>query len=117
MIPSLVLRHIPAHHWYQRTQWELLTPQKLLGFDIPAGFVTDGASVPRVMWWLFPPTGRYMAAALLHDFLLQSGWVSRAEADRYFLIAMEKMEVAKWRRVTMFASVRAFGIIKGVANA
>jgi len=117
MIPSLVLRHIPAHHWHQRTQWEVVVPVTLLRFEIPMGFVTDGASVPRVMWWLFPPSGRYMAAALLHDYLLQSGLVTRAQADHLFLEVMVRMDVATWRRVTMFAAVRVFGIIKGVTNA
>ena len=113
MLPNLVLRHTPAHRWYQRTQWELITPVTLLRFEIPTGFVTDVASVPRMMWWLFPPSGRDMAAALLHDYLLQSALVPRATADHLFLEAMTRIDVATWQRITMFAAVRVFGIIKG----
>ncbi len=65
---------------------------------------------------LFPPSGRYMAAALLHDYLLQSQLVTRATADHLFLNAMARMGVATWRRLTMFAAVRVFGILKGAFN-
>lgn len=39
---------------------------------IPAGFVCDGATVPRVVWSLVggPFDGPYLPGAILHDFLL-----------------------------------------------
>jgi hypothetical protein len=37
---------------------------------IPPGFESDGASVPRLMWWLYPPFGEaYEPATWLHDAL------------------------------------------------
>src|SRR5688572_15669027 len=37
-------------------------------WDVPAGMVTDGASVPSVFWVMFPPwTGNYRKAAVIHD--------------------------------------------------
>ena len=36
--------------------------------EIPAGFKSDGASVPRAFQPLFPPLGMYLIAALAHDF-------------------------------------------------
>lgn len=39
-------------------------------FVVPAGFVSDGASVPRPLWVLYPPFGEaYEPAAWLHDYL------------------------------------------------
>lgn len=35
---------------------------------VPVGFRTDLASVPRLFWWLLPPTGVYERAATFHDF-------------------------------------------------
>lgn len=35
--------------------------------EVPAGFVTDLASVPRVLWWLYRPDGLYRAAVVVHD--------------------------------------------------
>lgn len=38
-------------------------------FTVPAGYRTDLATVPRIFWWLIPPTGAYEIAAVLHDWL------------------------------------------------
>ena len=38
--------------------------------DVPAGFETDGASVPRLLWWLLPTWGSYSRAAAVHDFII-----------------------------------------------
>jgi len=40
---------------------------------IPKGFVTDYASVPRYLWWLYPPVGGYDDAAVVHDYLYECG--------------------------------------------
>ena len=76
---------------------------------IPAGFVTDFASVPRIFWNLFPPTGPYAKAAVYHDFLYQMGAVSRAEADYEFMDGMRALGVILPVRFTMWAALRAFG--------
>lgn len=36
---------------------------------VPAGFVTDLTSVPRVFWSFVPPDGPWVKAAVIHDFL------------------------------------------------
>ncbi|MFN7341534.1 MAG: DUF1353 domain-containing protein [Opitutia bacterium] len=37
---------------------------------VPEGFISDGASIPRGLWWLFghPFGGPYRRGAVLHDF-------------------------------------------------
>jgi len=37
--------------------------------EVPAGFITDGASIPRILWALLPTWGRYSRAAVIHDYL------------------------------------------------
>ena len=78
-------------------------------YVIPAGFVTDGASVPRGLWNLFPPYGRYSKAALIHDFLYQFGAMTRAQADYVFLEAMKELGVGFLARWAMYSGVRAGG--------
>lgn len=39
---------------------------------IPAGYLTDGASVPRMLWNLIPPWGSYGQAAVVHDYLCEN---------------------------------------------
>jgi hypothetical protein len=78
---------------------------------IPAGFLTDGASVPRFLWPIFPPFGRYNKASLLHDYLYHFGRicstrVTRKQADDLFLDAMEVLGVSFPTRWAMWAGVR-----------
>lgn len=83
---------------------------------VPIGFETDGASVPRALWWLFPMTGKYLRAAALHDRLLalraagtpHEHAATKADIDRQFLIAMKACGVGLSRFV-MWAAVRVFG--------
>lgn len=77
--------------------------------DVPKGFVTDLASVPRPLWGIFPPFGRYTAAAVVHDALYRRHDVQRAIADGLFLEAMEVSGVPRVTRYTLWAAVRLFG--------
>lgn len=71
--------------------------------DVPAGFITDFASVPRILWNILPPTGKYGKAAVVHDRLYQSPHLELCvgypsfKVDRYFadLVLLEGMEVLK----------------------
>jgi len=38
---------------------------------VPEGYLTDGASVPRALWSLIPPWGRYGQAVVVHDILCE----------------------------------------------
>jgi hypothetical protein len=76
---------------------------------VPLGFITDFASVPSLFWALIPPTGKYGAAALVHDYLYQSKMVSRMTADSIFYEAMGVLCVPQWKRISMWLAVRLFG--------
>ncbi len=83
-----------------------------LTVTVPEGFQTDLATVPRALWWLFPPHDpQYAAAAVLHDYLYS--WRSpdgepfdRATADGIFLEAVLILGVARWKALAMFVAVR-----------
>ncbi len=94
----------------------LLTPYRVrtedgVSVDVPAGFETDFASVPRFFWRIVPPFGRYSPAAVVHDFLYFSGQVSRKDADETFYRLMGSLGVPDWKRWAMYYAVRAFGWI------
>lgn len=81
-----------------------------LYIHVPVGFETDFASVPRLLWGLFPPTGPHGKAAVLHDFLYRkSSGFSKVLGDAIFLEAMETLGVSWWRRTLMYWSVSYFG--------
>jgi hypothetical protein len=97
-----------------RKTWRLLAPFSYLDPDhglieVPAGFETDFASVPR--WPLtFALLGSYgHAAAVIHDWLYTTGELSRADADRVFLNALRSSGIARWRAYAMWAGVRIGG--------
>jgi hypothetical protein len=77
--------------------------------EVPEGFETDFASVPRLFWRIVPPWGRYSPAAVAHDYLYSTGKVSRKEADGIFLELMERLTVPLWKRYVMYWAVRLFG--------
>ena len=54
-------------------------------YIVPAGFITDFASIPRLFWTVVGhPAGKYAQAAVLHDYLYRTNSVSRAKADSLF---------------------------------
>lgn len=92
--------------------------------DVPMGFVTDFASVPRGFWSFEPPLGAAGKAAVVHDFLYATGgtglWrgvpmisrptpYSRAEADGIFRQALKVLGVPAWKRSLLWAAVRVGG--------
>ena len=103
-------------------QWRLENPLRYeigaLGsgmiVDVPAGFVTDGASVPRVFWSALPAWGSYSRAAVIHDYLcvrINAGQPhpmapTRAEADAIFREAMAVCGTAAIVRLLMWLAVR-----------
>lgn len=96
-LAPLRLEHEGGRRWMVVEEFTYLTRAGEL-IVVPAGFVTDGASVPRLLWWLFPPFGgNYDEAAVIHDHLYSEaelyagdddGHVSRAHADTLMLEAM-----------------------------
>ena len=80
---------------------------------VPEGFLTDGASIPRAVWWFASPmTGQHSRAAVLHDYLCVTS-SNQPETDRLFLKAMEATGVSWMKRQTMFNFVRAYQAAKG----
>lgn len=79
---------------------------------MPAGFMTDGASIPRILWSSVgsPFNGTYREPAFLHDYLYQTGYCrGRADADSTFLNAMKEHGVGFVKRWTIYTGVRAWG--------
>jgi hypothetical protein len=79
-------------------------------YRVPVGYKTDFASVPRATSWLYPRTGAYSAAAIIHDWLitdmLPTGYIESNEVDRVFRQAMKELGVPFARRWVMWAGVR-----------
>ena len=106
-------RFTPKKHWVVLTAFRFhvgnIPGNDGWSAEIPEGFKTDLASTPRFLWPIFPPSGRYVVAAIVHDWLYRGGYVPRAVADGIFLDGMAHAGVKAWKRYVMFLAVRAFG--------
>lgn len=79
--------------------------------ELPAGFRTDFASIPRLFWNILPPWGKYGKAAVIHDWLYKSGVFSRERSDEIFLEAMKLLGVSTAVRYIIYYGVRLGGWI------
>lgn len=92
--------------------------------DVPAGMLSDGATVPFPVNALIPAWGTYGQAVLLHDLLCNTYTkkviidgvvtpvrIDRAEIDRILGEAMVVLKVEAWRRVTIMAGVTSYRLL------
>lgn len=102
--------------------WQLLATVSYRGdygdWGVPPGFVTDFASVPRLLWTLFPQSGRWDAAAVVHDCLITHGiplgLITSNHADAEFRGALKALRVGFVRRWLMWAGVRWAAVLNPV---
>lgn len=99
---------------YKPDQWVLLLALIYMTkggtrYVVPRGFITDLASIPRLLRALFDINGASRMAAVLHDFLYCIQYTTRAEADALFLEALEACGVGWATRWSMYLGVRSGG--------
>lgn len=75
---------------------------------VPAGFVTNFHSSPRLLWSIFPPDD-WAQAAVAHDHLYATGFVTRAQADAVHREMLLLLGAPAWRARTMWLGLRAGG--------
>lgn len=86
-------------------------------------FTTDLTSVPSLLTWLVPKSGRHLPAALIHDGLVGGGSptyltsdgsaVDRIDADQVFRNAMQDTGVGLIRRWLVWAAVANASLLSG----
>lgn len=95
-----------------RQLWRLLVRFRYLStvaglVDVPAGFVTDLASVPQWALVLLGETAQ--EPSLPHDFAYSTGCMSRATADKMLYEACIATGVPRWKAWAIYAGVRIGG--------
>lgn len=97
----------------------------ICNISIPKGFITDGATIPKLFWNILSPFGRFFKSCALHDYIclmaklhnneaptLKEG-ISiatqyRKRADTLLSLSMKKQGIALWRRLLIMANVRTY---------
>lgn len=82
--------------------------------EVPAGFVTDGPSIPRLFWAIMPVWGSWARAGVIHDYLCcriamgrpHGAVLTRRDADRAFNRAMRACGVGTISRTLLYIGVR-----------
>lgn len=97
----------------------LAAPITWRGITVPAGTMSDGATVPRPLWWFLPPWGDPATiAAILHDYLCDCldngtpapGANSRMDCDRLFRDALFDIGIPAWRAWACWCGVRLYSL-------
>lgn len=101
---------------YEPGEWVVLDEQVYvtaagIRYVVPKGFITDLASIPRLLRSVYDINGKSRQAAVLHDFCYCQQAVTRAEADSLFLEALESLGIGWATRWSMYLGVRSGGWI------
>lgn len=114
-LTELVVRPYPTTAECDGRNWvlvqDLLYQSTVLGkmITVPAGALTDFASVPAVFWTRLPPFGKYGVAAVIHDWLYWTQPCTREDADHVLLEAMTDAGVDSATRLLIYNAVRLGG--------
>lgn len=111
-------------YWYLKNalRVDIHLGDDLYQISIPKGYLTDGASVPRILWSICPKWDKSHKAVILHDYLCEyrivtingtPTYISREEVDRLFLYALKYEGLTKLKYSLMYGAVRAMSNIKG----
>ena len=79
---------------------------------VPKSFITDGASVPHSLQWLYNPFGKWIKSAVIHDYLYSkynNTGINRKLADKIFYHIMKESKVNSNTRKKFYKAVRYFG--------
>lgn len=87
---------------------------------VPAGYLTDGATIPRTLRFWASPIGRHAQAAILHDYLCEyltikvdgvPTRITRKEADDIFKESLLVLDVPLTITNMMYFGVEAYRLI------
>lgn len=112
MSDTVLLPDVPVLYLNKRDRFMLTEDYVTPEVTVPKGLVTDGGTIPRILWSLFPPYYRYFPACLVHDYmylLAVRGIGTKAEADKLFKENIKRCGLGMQYWFTMYWFVRIFG--------
>lgn len=78
---------------------------------VPAGYQSDGASVPRFLWRLLSPCidPLTLVPSIVHDYLYEWRLGTRYEADEWYVNSLDGIGYPVWKCILTFIGIRLFG--------
>ena len=92
--------------------WYVLEDFYYRDLKIFKGYKTDLASIPRILWNIFPPFGEYTTPAVIHDFMYDYPELhnyTKKEADKIFYENCILYGTKKWKAKLFYRGVMLFG--------
>ena len=77
--------------------------------NVPVGFVTNFASIPRIFWSIISPIDTHGKAAVIHDYCYTYAPYNREKCDLIFYEALIVLKVEPWKIWFMYNFIRMFG--------
>lgn len=94
-------------------KYQLLSPLRFkdgkITITVHAGFIYDGASIPRSLWSVIGCPMDYAYESCIHDALYASKLFNRKECDKYFYKALKARGVSLSIAKQMYLGVRFGG--------
>ncbi|ALV24931.1 putative protein (DUF1353 domain) [Campylobacter iguaniorum] len=98
-----------------KDRFELVENYSYQVLNIPKGYQTNGADIPRIFWSIFPPNSpEYLSAVVVHDFLCDRARKKEdfRQADKILYKMMIALEVSKWKCRVFYLACRAYHKIR-----
>lgn len=77
---------------------------------VPKGFIFDGASIPRPLWWLLSPTGLLLIPSLIHDFAYRYQYLYKATSNITYQICFANQSRSFYDQLFLQISIETNGI-------
>ena len=90
-------------------KWELLQDWVTPYGVIPKGTISNGANVPRFLWWFLAPATEAFDASILHDYFYDNAIRSKVFADLAFYQTLQAYGVAEYKAKPAYWAVVNFG--------
>ena len=112
------MQQIPCEIFFEDgvTKIRTLEPISFTGNDgqrhtIPAGYVSDGASVPRFFWRILSPSidGRTLVSSIIHDYEYENGIGTRGGADYDYAVRLYENNYGLIKSSLTYIGVRVGG--------
>ncbi len=107
---QLRLAEVKKGLWVVEKPFEFIANEK--AFAVPAGFLTDLASIPKVFQWRIPKRGAYDCAAVIHDYLIEERRSHGFDSEivhKLWHAAVKSLPLPWYRKISLGYAVRVFG--------
>lgn len=94
--------------WYELTEdFCIPIPLTKYAIKIRKGFLTDGASIPKFMWFSIghPFSPRLVAGAVPHDAIYRSRIVAKRKGDVWFVRLIRNDGLSRWDSIKCYAGL------------